>query len=210
MIKVFITDDHHMVVEGIRSLLQNERDIELIGSASNIASCKAFLAQKQPDVLLLDISLPDGSGIDLCLELRAKYPAVFILGLSTFNQESFIRKMMDNGASGYILKNATQQELTEAIHEVSRGRTYLAFDAAKTLHAGKNLPAGQFVIGRREKEVLQFITEGCTSGEIAQKLNLSTHTVDTYRKSLLSKLNARNTADLIRLAFLHKLISLDK
>lgn len=206
MIKVFITDDHYMVVEGIRSLLQSERNIELIGSASNVASCRAFFLQKLPDVLLLDINLPDGNGIDLCLELRKKYPAVFILGLSTFNQESFIRKMMDNGASGYILKNATRQELTDAIHAAASGKIYMAFDAAKTLTAGKNNQPGQWVIGRREKEVLELITRGYTSGEMAQQLNISINTVDTYRKSLLSKLNAKNTADLIRLAFLHKLI----
>lgn len=206
MIKVFITDDHYMVVEGIRSLLQSERNIELIGSASNVTSCRAFFLQKLPDVLLLDINLPDGSGIDLCLELRKKYPAVFILGLSTFNQESFIRKMMDNGASGYVLKNATRQELTEAIHAAASGKIYLAFDAAKTLTAGKNNQPGQWVIGRREKEVLELITRGYTSGEMAQQLHISVNTVDTYRKSLLSKLNAKNTADLIRLAFLHKLI----
>lgn len=209
MIKVFITDDHYMVVEGIRSLLQPERDIELIGSASNVASCKAFLANKLPDVLLLDINLPDGNGIDLCLELKDKYPALFILGLSTFNQESFIRKMIDNGASGYILKNATRQEITHAIHTAASGKTYLAFDAAKTLSAGKNTPTGQWVIGRREKEVLELITKGFTSNEIAQKLDISINTVETYRKSLLSKLNARNTADLIRLAFIYKLIMLE-
>jgi len=209
MIKVFITDDHYMVVEGIHSLLLNEKDIEFIGSASNVASCRAFFVQKQPDVLLLDINLPDGNGIDLCAELRQKYPAVFILALSTFNQESYIRKMLDNGASGYILKNATRQELNEAIHTVASGKTYIAFDAAKTLTAGKLHPQGKMVIGKREKEVLQLITQGFTSGEIAQKLNISINTVETYRKSLLSKLNARNTADLIRIAFLHNLISLD-
>jgi DNA-binding NarL/FixJ family response regulator len=209
MIKVFITDDHYMVVEGIRSLLLHENDIELIGSASSVASCRAFLARKQPDIILLDINLPDGNGIDLCLELREKYPALYILGLSTFNQESYIRKMIENGASGYVLKNATQQELSDAIHSVSKGKSYLAFEAAKTLSAGQKLPTGNLVVGRREKEVLQLITLGCTSGEIAQKLNISINTVETYRKSLLSKLNARNTADLIRLAFLNKIISLE-
>jgi len=209
MIKVFITDDHYMVVEGIHSLLLNEKDIEFIGSASNVASCRAFFVQKQPDVLLLDINLPDGNGIDLCAELRQKYPAVFILALSTFNQESYIRKMLDNGASGYILKNATRQELNEAIHTVASGKTYISFDAAKTLTAGRLHPQEKMLIGKREKEVLHLIMQGFTSSEIAQKLNISINTVETYRKSLLSKLNARNTADLIRLAFLHKLISLD-
>ena len=105
MIKVFITDDHYMVVEGIRSLLINEKDIDFIGSASTVASCRAFLKNQQPDVLLLDINLPDGNGIDLCKEIRELYPQIFILGLSTFNQASYIKDMMNNGASGYVLKN---------------------------------------------------------------------------------------------------------
>lgn len=209
MIKVFITDDHYMVVEGIRSLLQNEGDIEFIGSASTVASCKAFLKNKQPDVLLLDINLPDGNGIDLCKEIRQLYPHVFILGLSTFNQASYIRDMMDSGASGYVLKNATQKELTEAINLASAGNTYLPFDVAKTLHAASQQHAAKIVLGRREKEVLNLIKEGFTNAEIALQLNISVNTVDTYRKSLLSKLNARNTADLVRLAILHRLISIE-
>ncbi|MBW7891364.1 MAG: response regulator transcription factor [Chitinophagaceae bacterium] len=209
MIKVFITDDHYMVVEGIRSLLSNERDIELIGSASSVGSCKAFLKNRQPDVLLLDINLPDGNGVDLCKELKEKYPEMAILGISTFNQASYIREMMDNGASGYILKNASQKELTEAIHLASIGKTYLPFDVAKTLHAAEQQNTENIILGRREREVLNLIKDGYTNVEMAAKLNISNNTVDTYRKSLLSKLGAKNTADLVRLAFLHKLITIE-
>jgi DNA-binding NarL/FixJ family response regulator len=209
MIKVFITDDHYMVVEGIRSLLMGEKDIELIGSASNAESCMAFLKNRQPDVLLLDINLPDRNGIDLCKEIRQKYPGIFILGLSTFNQASYIQEMMSNGASGYVLKNATQKELTEAIHFASIGKTYLAFEAAKTLHAAEQQKKNEIILGRREKEILELLKNGFTNAEMAEKLNISVNTVDTYRKSLLAKLKARNTADLIRLAFLYKLISIE-
>ena len=120
-IKVFIVDDHYMVVEGIRSLLQNEKNVEWTGHAMNADSCLAFLRQQQPDIILMDINLPDKSGIDLCKEVKEAYPQIFIIGLSTFNQQSFIQKMMDNGASGYVLKNATQQELMEAIEMVVKG-----------------------------------------------------------------------------------------
>lgn len=208
MIKVFITDDHYMVVEGIRSLLINEKDIDFIGSASTVASCRAFLKNQQPDVLLLDINLPDGNGIDLCKEIREQYPQVFILGLSTFNQASYIKDMMNNGASGYVLKNATQKELTEAIHLASIGKTYMAYEVAKTLHTAEKQHSPEIVLGRREKDVLDLIKDGFTNAEMAEKLNLSVNTVDTYRKSLLAKLNAKNTADLVRLAFLHKLIKI--
>ena len=210
MIKIFILDDHYMVIEGIQSLLVNEKDIEFIGSASTVESCRAFLKQKQPDVLLMDISLPDGSGIDLCKEVRESYPGMFVLGLSTFNQESFIRKMLENGASGYVLKNATRKELRDAIIAVNNREIYIAFEAAKTLRLAKSYQAGDIVIGRREKEVLELLANGQTNTAIAAELAISIHTVDTYRRSLLSKLNAKNTAELIKLAFVYKLISLQE
>src|SRR4249920_1588726 len=166
-IKLFIVDDHYMVIEGIHSLLQNEKDIEWLGHAGNAASCLAFLTHQTPDVILMDINLPDKSGIDLCREIKEKYAAINILGLSTFNQQSFIEKMLANGAAGYVIKNATQQELMEAIHTVVKGKQYLSFDAAVALRTSdtqNNIP----VITRREKEVLELIAEGMTNQAIAQ------------------------------------------
>jgi DNA-binding NarL/FixJ family response regulator len=204
-IKLFIVDDHYMVIEGIHSLLQNEMDIEWMGHAMNAASCLAFLQQEKPDVILMDINLPDKSGIDLCKEVKEKYPSIQILGLSTFNQQSFIEKMIGSGASGYVIKNATQQELMEAIHTVVKGKEYLSFDAAVALRkpdTQNNTP----VITRREKEVLELITEGMTNNEIARQLFISSTTVDTHRKNLLSKLRAKNTASLVRIATQLKLV----
>ena len=195
--KVFIVDDHYMVIEGIRSLLQNEKSVEWAGHATNAASCLAFLQQQQPDVILMDINLPDKSGIDLCKEVKEKYPSVFIIGLSTFNQQSFIQKMMDNGASGYVLKNATQKELMEAIEAVAKGKVYLSDEVSQTLRRNEST---NIVLTRREKEVLELIAEGMTNNVIAQKLFISPATVDTHRKNLLAKLDAKNTASLIRMA----------
>jgi DNA-binding NarL/FixJ family response regulator len=196
-IKVFIVDDHYMVIEGIRSLLGSEANIEWTGHATNAESCLAFLHHYQPDVLLMDIGLPDRSGIDLCKEVKQKYPSVFVIGLSTFNQQSFIQKMMENGASGYVLKNATQDELMEAIKTVARGKTYLSFEAGKTLQRADSNPV---VLTRREKEVLELIAEGLTNTEIAAKLFVGSTTVDTHRKNLLAKFEVKNTATLIRMA----------
>ncbi|HQX95472.1 MAG: response regulator transcription factor [Chitinophagaceae bacterium] len=203
-IKVFIVDDHYMVIEGIRSLLQNEKGIDWAGHATNASSCLAFLQQQQPDVILMDINLPDKSGIDLCKEVKERYPSVFIIGLSTFNQQSFIQKMIDNGASGYVLKNATQAELMEAIEIVASGKNFLSNEAALSLRSKDNNDAP--VITRREKEVLELIAEGMTNNEVAQKLFISPSTVDTHRKNLLVKFDAKNTASLIRLAAQHQLI----
>jgi len=203
--KLFIVDDHYMVIEGIRSLLQHEAGLEWTGHASNAASCLAYLRQQQPDVILMDISLPDKNGIDLCKEVKEKYPSVFILGLSTFSQESFISKMMDNGASGYVLKNATKEELLEAIKTVMKGRLFLSMDAAQSLRSAADKP-GMPVITRREKEVLELIAAGCTNAEIAERLFVSVSTIDTHRKNLLEKFNVRNTASLVRLATQQQII----
>ena len=203
-IKVFIVDDHYMVVEGIRSLLQHEKSIEWTGHAMNAESCLAFLKQQQPDVILMDINLPDKSGIDLCAEVKKKYPSVFVIGLSTFNQQSFIQKMQDNGASGYVLKNASQKELLEAIETVAKGKTYLSDEAAFSLLKDENSKIP--VLTRREKEVLELIAGGSTNQEIAGRLFISSATVDTHRKNLLAKLDAKNTASLVRIAMEYRLI----
>lgn len=205
-IKVFIVDDHYMVIEGIRSLLQNETAIEWMGHATNAASCLAFIKLQTPDVLLMDINLPDTSGIDLCKEVKEKYPVIHILGLSTFNQQSFIEKMLANGASGYVIKNATQNELMEAIQTVVKGKQYLSFDAGLAMRkpgVESNIP----IITRREKEILGLIAEGLTNNEIAQQLFISITTVETHRKNILAKFKARNIASLIKMAMQMRMIN---
>lgn len=196
--KLFIADDHYMVIEGIRSLLANEKSIEWMGHAMNAASCMAFINEQQPDVLLLDISMPDRNGIDLCAEIKEKYPDIQILGLSSFNQLSYIQKMLENGASGYLLKNAGKDEILDAIEKVMLGDKYLSIGAAAVIRENRNTKIP--VITRREKEVLQLIAEGFTNNIIAEKLFISASTVDTHRTSLLSKFDVKNTANLIRVA----------
>ena len=197
-IKVFIVDDHYMVIEGIRSLMQNEKQVEWLGHAMKAESCLAFLSQRLPDVIFMDINLPDQSGIDLCREVKEKYPSVFIIGLSTFNQQSFINKMMENGASGYVLKSATKDELLIALQTVIRGRTFLSHEAA--LIADDKMPDGIPVLTRREKDVLELIADGLTTQEIADRLFVSPTTVETHRKNLLTKLDVRNVASLVKTA----------
>lgn len=196
--KIFIADDHYMIIEGIRSLLMNEENIEWMGHAMNGASCLASISEQQPDVLLLDINLPDISGIELCLELTKNYPDMNILGLSSYNQLSYIQKMMSNGASGYLLKNAEKDEILDAIETVMSGKKYFSKEAAAMIQENRNkkIPA----VTRREKEVLQLIADGYTNHQIAEKLFISSATVDTHRTSLLSKFEVKNTANLIRIA----------
>ena len=184
-------------------MFQTEKSIEWMGHATNAGSCLAFLKQQQPDVILMDINMPDKSGIDLCKEVKQLYPSVFVIGLSTFNQRSFIQKMLDNGASGYVLKNATLEEIMEAIVAVMKGKIYMSDEAA---HALRKQEEAEIVLTRREKEVLELIAQGMTNNEIAASLFISVTTVDTHRKNLLTKFEAKNTATLIRMAAQKQLI----
>lgn len=202
--KVFIVDDHFMVIEGIRSLIQNDSSIEWMGHATHANSCLSFLQHQLPDVILMDVSMPDMNGIDLCGVVKEKYPSVFIIGLSTFNQQSFIQKMIDNGASGYLLKNATKEELLNGIQAVMKGKMYYSAEAAQSL---RNNPDPKVpVITRRQKEMLELIAAGMTNNEIAAKLFISAATADTHRRNLLARFEAKNTAALIKMAIQMKLI----
>lgn len=205
-ISVFIVDDHFMVIEGIRSLLQHEPGLELIGHASGGLECLRFIKGRQPDVILMDINMPEQSGVELCRDIRNQYPDIFVIGLSTFNQYSYIDSMMQQGASGYLLKNASKEELVEAIHTAMKGKLYLSDEAARTLKQAADTVKEIPMITRREKEILGMIAAGDTNPQIAEKLFLSLSTVDSHRKNLMRKLNLKNTALLIRWAVENKLV----
>jgi len=207
MIRLFIVDDHPVVIEGIHSLLQHEKDIEWAGQAMNAQSCLGYFVNNTADVVLMDISMPGMDGVALCAAMKEKYPGIFILGLSTFNQGLYIKKMMENGASGYILKNSTKEELIKAIHTVRDGGIYFSGEAGQALAEYQRSSRAELpVLTAREKEILNLIAEGYTNPEIAAKIFLSSFTVDSHRKNLLAKLNVKNTATLIKLAVEHKLI----
>ena len=148
--------------------------------------------------------MPDKTGVELCKQVREMYAGIFVIGLSTFNQFTFIDAMMKNGASGYLLKNADKTEIVSAIKHVAKGHTYVSDVAAATLK--NNAQQLSPVLTRREHEILRMIAEGLTNPAIAAKLFLSLSTVDTHRKSLMRKLNIKNTALLIRYAIEHKMI----
>lgn len=173
----------------------------------NSQSYLGFFVSNTADVVLMDISMPGMDGVALCGVMKEKYPGIFILGLSTFNQGLYIKKMMENGASGYILKNSGKEELIKAIHTVYNGGIYFSGEAGEALKEYQRsslpeLPA----LTPREKEILGLIAEGYTNPQIAEKIFLSAFTVDSHRKNLLAKLNVKNTASLVRVAVEKKLI----
>lgn len=197
MKKIFIVDDHPVVAEGLRKLIIDSGAADVIGIAETGKACLDFLRWEKPDIIFLDINLPDTSGIDLCKEIKSKYQTIKILALTSYNEKSIIKKMIENGADGYLLKNSDAYDITEGIKEVTLGNKYFAAEVDSILR--KEEPT-EILLTKREKEVLMLIADGMTNNEIAEKLFISSLTVDSHRKNLITKLNARNTASLIKIA----------
>ncbi len=203
MINVFIVDDHQLVIEGIISFLQKEKDIKVAGYATTAMACLDFFKTNTADVILMDINLPDMNGMDLCKLIKNNYSGVSVIALSTLNQGSYITQIIENGASGYLLKNADKAEIIEAILTVENGKTFFSFEAGRIYKAATEKKKGLPVLSKREKEILKLIAEGLTNVEISKQLFISIDTVDTHRKNLYTKLNVKNTALLIRQAIEH-------
>jgi DNA-binding NarL/FixJ family response regulator len=202
-IRVFIVDDHPMVIEGLSAMLRDQPEIELAGFATNAASCLGFFVNQSADVVLMDINLPDKNGIELCALVKAKSPKAKIIALSNFDQLSYVERMKDSGASGYLLKNTPLAELMEAIQTISKGGAWWNYLENFT---DQMEAKSVMLLTRREKEVLNLIADGLTNVEIADKLFVSASTVDSHRKNLISKLNVKNTAAMVRFALENKLI----
>ena len=206
MIKVYIVEDHLVVVEGIISLLQNETDIKVVGHATTGEDCIQFLKKNTCNIILMDINLPDTSGVELCKQIKIHNKQIMILALTTFNQGSYMSKMMENGASGYLLKNVNKEELISAIHTAAAGGIYFSFETGKIYKSTLIKQNEKSILTKREKEVLKLITEGYTNALIGKLLFISVDTVDTHRKNLYTKLGVKNTALLIRYAVENDLI----
>lgn len=215
MIKILIADDHTMFVDGIESILTSEPDFSIIGRCYTGPDVLAFVQKQEPDIVLLDVNLPGKNGIDVCKELAEIKPSVKVLAISMFNEESFVSEILNNGAKGYILKNTGRDELFKAIRTVSKGDSYFSKEVTETIMKGlmnqrkassksnSSIPK----LSRREKEVLKLIAQEFTTQEIADNLFISLKTVESHRSSLLSKLNARNSVGLVRIALEYDLLS---
>ena len=201
--RILIVDDHPLVIEGIKTLLLQHKNVTVAGSAVNASEALKILKETAVDIIFLDVNLPDINGIELCKLIKADYPAVHCLALSTFNDRSYVSKMIENGASGYLLKNSTREELFEAIDQIDGGSIYLHLELQPKTYSRFDAKP---VLTRREKEVLFEIAEGLTNQQIAEKLCISITTVSSHRQNLMLKLEANNTAVLIKTAAKHNLI----
>lgn len=214
MIKILIADDHKMFVDGLVSILRGEDDIQVAATCFEGTDIFDILKNEEVDVILLDINLPGMNGIEVTKQMGQSYPGTKILALSMHNEESFVTEILKNGALGYILKNTDRNELVTAIRTVYNGQTYFSKDVTQTIMKSlvkkdkqkQSLSVIIPKISRREKEVLQLIVKEFTTQEIADQLFISLKTVESHRSSLLSKLNVRNTAGLVRMAIEHQLI----
>jgi DNA-binding NarL/FixJ family response regulator len=205
-IRVLLVDDHRLVLAGLRMLLEPLAFMEVVGTATTAAEAYAAVAQYRPEVVLLDINLPDQSGLEVCRQLTDTYPGLKVLALTTLNEKSYVTRMMQQGAAGYVLKNASPEELAEALTRVRAGKKYFSEEVQDLLLQPTPPVPAVPLLTRREKEVLTLIANGLTSQDIADRLFVSALTIETHRRNLLTKFKVNNTASLIRLAAQHGLL----
>jgi DNA-binding NarL/FixJ family response regulator len=204
MIQIAITDDHTIVIEGIKNMLKSNKEIEVLQSFENLKGTFENL-NDSVEVLLLDINLPDGNGINACKELLEKHKDLKIIALTNFEDSIFIKQILKNGAMGYLLKNTSKTELTEAIKEVNNGNRYLPKKISDILlNDSIGIEQSSYFIPKltsREKEILALIIKEYTTDEIANELFVSNKTVESHRSNLMQKLGVKNSAGLVRVAF---------
>jgi DNA-binding NarL/FixJ family response regulator len=210
-LRVVLVDDHSLVRSGIRSLLEKTAEIEVVGEASSSSDALKLIAEIQPDVVLMDIALPGQNGLETMTRVTKQFPQVRVIMLSMHANEEYVWQAIQNGASGYLMKDANSAELVAAITAVARGESYLSPTVSKHVteyirRAGQE----QSSVGRltpRQREILQLIAQGNTTQQIAQKLTLSVKTVETHRAQLMERLGIRDIAGLVRYAIRSGLVT---
>lgn len=210
MIEIAITDDHYVVLKGIESLLKSEVNFNIVWTKEDGATTLEALKKEQPDILFLDINLPDINGIVLTKQILKDYPNVKIIALTNHEDVSFVKRMLDNGARGYLLKNAHQEEFITAIQQVMSGENYLQKSIErKILNQSLGRTEHKALLPkltRRETEVLKAISEEMTTKEISEKLFISPKTVEAHRMNIMSKLGAKNSVGMIKIAIEKQLL----
>jgi two-component system, NarL family, response regulator NreC len=206
MITIVLADDHPVVLQGLRTLLEAESDFRVIGEARDGLETVRLVARLQPNVLVLDLSLPGLHGLEVTREVRKRTPQTHVMIFSMHANEAYVRQALKNGASGYVLKNCEAAVLVQAIREVAAGRRYLRPQlAARAIdtyaeYAPDVMPDQYKELTSREREVLQLVAEGHTNVQVAARLFISPRTVETHRANLMHKLDLRTSTSLVRYA----------
>jgi two-component system NarL family response regulator len=209
-IRVIIVEDQRIVRELLCAMLAGEPDTSVVGQARTGGEALELADRLQPDVVLLDIGLPDIDGIAVMQNLRSRHPATRVIALSIHDEQGYVEGMLDAGASGYVLKSATVEELRHAIRAVAQGETYLSPELRRAAPTADTLPVREVVsaLGRRERQVLSLLAEGRHSAEIAAALGISVSTVDVHRRNIMRKLDLHTIAELTKFAVRKGLTSL--
>lgn len=201
-----LVDDHPIVIEGLKSVISawnNQYNLICFSDGNSVLS---FVKNNHVDIVLLDISLPDISGLEVCKLIKTEFPSIKIIGLSNQAEFSIISSMLENGASGFLLKEVPSSEIMKGIEEVLNGETALSQEVKNILGNKTNQSQGLPSLTKREKELIHLLAQGKTTNKIADELFLSKFTVDTYRKNLLQKFNVKNSSELLVLLIENKMI----
>jgi DNA-binding NarL/FixJ family response regulator len=215
LIQVLVIDDHQLIIDGMKSILQDEEDVAFAGGANSMSEALEFLSNHEVDVVLADISMPQHSGIEVTRKIRELYPNIRVLALTMHKDITMISKMVDAGASGYILKRTNMNEVLDAIKAVASGGRYLGRDvqailmdnlstSANVVELPEDAPAP---LTTREREILNLIAKELSNEEIANKLFISERTVETHRRNIFTKTKTKSIVGLIKYAIKNGLIS---
>ncbi len=212
-IKVILADDHSIVRNGIKSTLSDAKNIKVIGEASNGLEAIEAVKKLQPDVVVMDISMPEMNGIEAVAQISKKFPDVHCLILSMHDREEYVFKSIESGALGYLLKDTTKEDFIKAIETVGRGEKYFSTSISNVLVSGdlqkvKNpdQQESESVLTRREKGILKMIVNGKNNREIADELDISIRTIETHRANIMKKLQVKNAVELVRVALEEKIV----
>lgn len=209
-VSILIADDHQMFIDGLKALLRREKNIVIAGEVSNGLDALEFIKKQQPDLLITDISMPGMSGVELTRQVKLHYPEIKVLVLSMYNDREIVSEILMSEAEGYILKNTGRQELMNAIHRIADNSTYYSNEVLNImmtrLKKQKIIEKNTAQLTAREIEIVKLIMEEFSSEEIADKLFISKRTVDTHRKNIIQKTNARTLVGLIKFAIENNLV----
>lgn len=206
-IKVMIVDDHHMVRHGLAFLIKGYEDLDLVGEASNGIEAIEKCQELNPDVILMDMVMPQMTGVEATEEIRETCPECQIVALTSFDQDELVYGALEAGAIGYLMKNASVEELVAAIRSAHSGKPTLAWEAAQALvKTATRSPDPEYNLTEREREVLTLIVQGMTNKQIAEQLSVSPYTINAHVRSILSKLDVSSRTEAVALALQHKLV----
>ena len=215
-IRILLVDDHQIMRDGLRAILTTEESFQIVGEAENGREAATLARTLVPDVIIMDIGMPDLNGVEATRQIKAEQPEVKVIALSMYADRGYVLGILEAGASGYVLKTGAYDELHRAFKAVIRGKTYLSPDVtqmvvdAQVRGAPQGASSGQTTLGAREREIVQLLAEGHTSPDIARRMHISTRTVETHRRNIMKKLDLHSVAELTKYAIREGLTSLER